>query len=649
MTGAFSFGAFSAPGLFGRGQTGHIRWSVSLIRRLSLVTFPVFSSSASSTVSSSASETDRHLPEWDLSIFYAGPDDPQIAKDIEVLRADVGDFSTRYRGQIGPLARDDAGGEALAEALRALEGLEDRMGRLASYAGLLFATSSMVAAHAKFYGDIQAVLTELGSDLIFFSLELNALSDQEIEALSGASTGFRHYRPWIEDQRLHKTHDLSDELERFGQDKSLSGRSAWVRLFDEHMARLRFDLDGESRSLEEVLDKLSDPDRGLRERAVRSLVSRFKQEQLLFAHITNTLSKDLQTERKWRGYEDVATARHIANRVEAPVVDALARSVMAAHPKLSHRYYALKAKWLGLPHLEVWDRNAPLPKEDASLISWDRAREIVLGAYGDFTPELASIAAPFFERGWINAAPQEGKAGGAFSHPTVPSANPFILINYMGRARDVMTLAHELGHGVHQVLAAGQGALMADTPLTLAETASVFGEMLTFKRLLAETKDKAQRKAMLAQKVEDMLNTSVRQIAFYTFERRLHEAREKGELSATEIGEIWMSVQGDSLGPAVKFCEGYETFWCYIPHFIHSPFYVYAYAFGDCLVNSLYAVYEQSPDGFQDRYFEMLKAGGSKRHKELLAPFGLDASDPAFWAKGLGVIEAMIDELETLS
>lgn len=608
------------------------------------MTSPAFSAAATAS-----SMKDWKLPEWDLSVFYKGPDDPQIAKDIEALRGDVRGFASAYRGKVGEIAATADGGDRLADAFKKLEGLEDRMGRLASYAGLLFATSSLVPAHGKFYGDIQGVLTELGSDLIFFGLELNALSDESVAGLAKSSDGFRLYLPWVEDQRLHKTHDLSDELERFGQDKSLSGRSAWVRLFDEHMARLRFDLDGETRSLEEVLDKLSDPDRSLRERAVHSLIARFKQEQPLFAHITNTLSKDLQTERKWRGYADVASARHIANRVEAPVVDALAQSVADAHPRLSHRYYALKAKWLGLPHLEVWDRNAPLPNEDASLISWDKARDTVLGAYADFTPELASLAAPFFERGWINAAPREGKAGGAFSHPTVPSANPFILINYMGRARDVMTLAHELGHGVHQVLAASQGTLMADTPLTLAETASVFGEMLTFKRLLAETKDKAQRKAMLAQKVEDMLNTSVRQIAFYTFERRLHAAREKGELSVEEIGEIWMSVQGDSLGPAVKFCDGYETFWCYIPHFIHSPFYVYAYAFGDCLVNSLYAVYEQSPDGFQDRYFEMLKAGGSKRHKELLAPFGLDASDPAFWAKGLGVIEAMIDELETLS
>lgn len=599
----------------------------------------------------SASPTEKlgNLPEWDLRVFYQGVDDPQIAADIASLKEKVADFAKTYRGKLAEHAALSGGGDALASAITTYEALEDRMGRIASYAGLLFATSSTVPEHARFYGDMQTALTELNSDLLFFGLELNGLDDKEIEQLAESSSAFTHYLPWVNDLRLHREHDLSTESEQLLQDKSLTGRSAWTRLFDETMARMQFEFEGSTVSLEQVLDKLSDPDRALRQKAVEALTARFQADQPLFTHITNTLSKDLELEGKWRGYADVAEARHIANRVEAPVVDALMQSVQEAYPRLSHRYYALKAKWLGLDKLETWDRNAPLPEEKTDLIPWDRAKDIVLSAYGDFAPDLASHAAPFFDRGWINAAPREGKAGGAFSHPTVPSANPFILINYMGRTRDVMTLAHELGHGVHQVLAADQGALMAETPLTLAETASVFGEMLTFKRLLSETTDKASRKAMLASKVEDMINTCVRQIAFYTFERRLHVARREGELTSEDIGKIWMEVQTESLGPSVRLSEGYETFWCYIPHFIHSPFYVYAYAFGDCLVNSLYAVYESSEDGFQERYFDMLRAGGSRRHKELLAPFGLDASDPAFWNKGLGVIEGFIDELETLS
>ncbi len=591
------------------------------------------------------------LPTWDLSTFYNGVEDPQIETDIASLGQDAAEFANTYRGKIDGLAREE-GGDAIGAALIRFEALEDRMGRLAAYAGLVFASSSTVPEHARLYGDVQGSLTEIGSELIFFGLELNALDDDLIGDLATGSEVFARYAPWVRDLRLHRAHDLADDIERLMQDKSLTGRAAWTRLFDETMARMRFvpgEEGSELISLEQVLDRLSDADREVRKQAVGALVERFSQDLPLFAHITNTLSKDLDTDRRWRGYDDVATQRHIANRVEAPVVDALTRSVQDAYPRLSHRYYALKAKWMGLDKLEVWDRNAPLPEEKADLVPWGRAKEIVLSAYADFTPELATLAEPFFEKGWINAAPLEGKAGGAFSHPTVPSAHPFILLNYMGRTRDVMTLAHELGHGVHQVLAADQGALMAETPLTLAETASVFGEMLTFKRMLSETRDPVSRKVMLASKVEDMLNTSVRQIAFYTFERRLHEARAKGELTAQEIGQIWMEVQTESLGPSVNLSEGYETFWCYIPHFIHSPFYVYAYAFGDCLVNSLYAVYEQSSEGFAARYFDMLKAGGTRRHKELLAPFGLDASDPTFWAGGLGVIEGFIDELEALS
>lgn len=589
------------------------------------------------------------LPEWDLSVFYDAPDDPRIEQDLAALRADVAEFAASYKGRIGDIAAGASGGDDLAVALAVFEAIEDRLGRLASYAGLLFATSSTEPAHARFYGDIQGVLTELGSELLFFGLELNALDEALVEQMAVASPDFGKYLPWVRDLRLHREHDLSNEIERVMQDKSLTGRSAWTRLFDETMARMRFDFSGEQLSLEQVLDKLSDTHRGVRQAAVASLVKRFRQDLPLFTHITNTLAKDLETDRRWRGYDDVASPRHIANRVEGPVVDALLTSVRAAYPRLSHRYYALKAKWMGLDRLEVWDRNAPLPNDQTDLIPWPKAKEIVLSAYADFTPDLAQLAEPFFDKGWIHAAAREGKAGGAFSHPTVPSANPFVLINYMGRTRDVMTLAHELGHGVHQVLAADQGVLMAQTPLTLAETASVFGEMLTFKRLLSETDNPVARKAMLASKVEDMLNTCVRQIAFYAFEREVHEARAKGELTSEDIGRIWMEVQSESLGPSINLSDGYETFWCYIPHFIHSPFYVYAYAFGDCLVNSLYAVYENSAGGFQDRYFEMLKAGGTKRHKELLAPFGLDASDPGFWNKGLGVIEGFIDELETLS
>ncbi|MEQ1713592.1 MAG: M3 family oligoendopeptidase, partial [Hyphomicrobium sp.] len=399
-------------------------------------------------------------------------------------------------------------------------------------------------------------------------------------------------------------------------------------------------------TLEPTLNLLSNADGNKRQAGAEALSKTLGDNIRLFTLITNTLAKDKEISDRWRGFKDVADSRHLGNRVEAPVVDALVSSVRAAYPRLSHRYYAMKAKWLGMDKLNHWDRNAPLPDKPERVIPWVEAQQMVLTAYSGFAPEMSAIAKDFFDKRWIDAPVRPGKSPGAFSASTVPSVHPYVMMNYQGKVRDVMTLAHELGHGVHQVLAAKQGPLLAPTPLTLAETASVFGEMLTFRKLLAETNSPKERKAMLAGKVEDMLNTVVRQIAFYTFERKVHEARRQGELTAEQLGAIWMDVQTESLGPAIELRPGYENFWTYIPHFINSPFYVYAYAFGDCLVNSLYGLYQESHPGFVEKYFEMLKAGGSKHHSELLAPFGLDARDPEFWNKGLRVLEGMIDELE---
>jgi oligoendopeptidase F len=428
----------------------------------------------------------------------------------------------------------------------------------------------------------------------------------------------------------------------------VTGYSAFNRLFDETMVALRFKVGGKMLTQEQTLNLMQDVNPAKRKAAAEALAKTFKENLRLFTLVTNTLAKDKEISDRWRGFNDVAASRHLANRIEPEVVDALVSSVREAYPRLSHRYYALKAKWFGKKKLPHWDRNAPLPQVAMRSIRWPDAQNMVLSAYGQFSPKMASIAERFFTDRWIDAPAREGKSPGAFAHPTVPSAHPYVLLNYQGKPRDVMTLAHELGHGVHQVLAAPNGPLMAPTPLTLAETASVFGEMLTFKKLLAETTDKKQRKAMLAGKVEDMINTVVRQIAFYTFERKVHTERRNGELTSDQLCKIWMEVQVESLGPAIDLRPGYETFWSYIPHFIHSPFYVYAYAFGDCLVNSLYAVYEKASDGFAERYLQMLAAGGTKHHSELLAPFGLDARDPKFWQGGLGVIERMIGELEAL-
>ena len=580
------------------------------------------------------------LPEWRLEDLYRSLDDPEIQRVLDQAEERAARLADRNRGRIGDLS-----GAELAAAIAEYEMIEEMIGKVMTFAYLVYAGDMSNPEHGRFLQSMQERVTAISSaHLLFLTLEINRLPEK---VLSGkmSDPGVQRYAPWLRDVRAFAEHQLSDELEKYAMEKQVSGKAAWVRLFDETVAALRFPIDGRELTSAEAFDRLSSHDRAERAAAAEAISQVLGDNIRLFAHITNTLAKDKQTEDSWRRFEKPWSSRNLSNYVEDGVVDALADAVRGAYPKLSHRYYAMKAEWMGLEKLATWDRNAPLPGEIDRKIGWDEARRTVLEAYGGFAPRMADIGARFFDNNWIDAPARQGKSPGAFAHPAVPSAHPYILLNYLGKPRDVMTLAHELGHGVHQVLAAEQGPLMSDTPLTLAETASVFGEMLTFRSLLEGEPDPKARRLLLAGKVEDMLNTVVRQIAFFEFERRVHTERQQGELSSERLGEIWMAVQGESLGPAFDFEPGYSAFWCYIPHFVHSPFYVYAYAFGDCLVNSLYATYLQSPDGFQDKYFDMLRAGGTLRHKELLAPFGLDATDPGFWQRGLGMIEGMIDEL----
>jgi oligoendopeptidase F len=584
---------------------------------------------------------DDRLPAWDLSDLYPGADSAAIRADFNAAEVAAAAFEATYAGKLAELS-----GVALAAAIGEYERIDEILGRLASYAQLLFAGDSTDAAIGQFYQTVTERVTTISSHMLFFTLELNRL-DEAVLGSKLADQALARWRPWLRDLRVFRPHQLSDEVEKLLHEKEVTGHSAWSRLFDETIAGMRVSLGGEALTVSAALNKLSDRDRSVREAAGKAIGTAFASEVKLFALITNTLAKDKEINDTFRHYPRPASYRNRANMVEDEVVDALVSAVTAAFPGLSHRYYAMKAKWLGLEKLQHWDRNAPLPEDDDQLIPWDVARTRVLGAYGAFSPELAGIGKRFFEAPWIDARLSPGKSGGAFAHPTVPSAHPYLLLNYHGRARDVMTLAHELGHGVHQILAgAAQGYLMSSTPLTLAETASVFGEMLTFRAMLDAETNKRRRRIMLAAKVEDMLNTVVRQTAFYLFETRLHAERRSGEVMADRIGAIWRGIQTESLGPAFEFTPEYDVFWAYIPHFIHTPFYVYAYAFGDCLVNALYSVFQSGHPGFQAKYLDMLRAGGTKRHKELLAPFGLDASDPAFWRKGLDVIAGFIDELE---
>jgi oligoendopeptidase F len=582
------------------------------------------------------------LPVWRLDDLYKARDAAELKRDLDWAAGEAKAFRADYAGKVAGL-----GGAALGGAVARYEKLDETLSRIMSFASLTYAGNVSDPAIGRFFQSMQEKANEVSSELIFFTLEITKLDDAKLEEAKRAAPALARYAPWLRDVRAFRDHVLADDMERLLHDKAVAGRGAWVRLYDETLAKLRFKVRGKELTEAEALHLLGDRNRGVREAAAHSLAKVFADNIRLFAHVTNTLAKDKEVEDKWRKYTRPVSARNLANQVEDAVVDALVKAVQDSFPRLSHRYYALKARWLKLKKLEYWDRNAPLPAAPERAIPWRDARETVIAAYARFTPDMAKIGQRFFDEGWIDAEVRPGKQSGAFSHPTVPSAHPYILMNYQGKARDVMTLAHELGHGVHQVLAGRQGHLMADTPLTLAETASVFGEMLTFRAMLDAETDPARRRAMLAGKVEDMLNTVVRQIAFFEFERRVHDERRQGELLPERLGEIFLAVQTESLGPAFGFDEEYRHFWCYIPHFIHSPFYVYAYAFGDCLVNSLYAVYQQADKGFAEKYLEMLRAGGTKRHKELLAPFGLDASDPAFWRKGLSVVQGFIDELET--
>ena len=582
------------------------------------------------------------LPEWDLSDLYDGMQSPRLAEDLNAAEADAKAFASRYAGRLSSL-----GGTDLGQAVAAYERLQETLARVMSYAHLCHSGNVGDPETGQFFQSMRERVTDIGTHLLFFALELNGIDDAALEDKLSAPELAR-YRPWLRDIRAYRPHQLAEELEKLLHEKSVAGSGAWIRLFDETMARLRFTVCAAELSMAQLLNLFSDADGDKRRAAAVSLGGVLASNAHTFAFITNTLAKDKAVEDEWRHFARPTSARNLANFVEDDVVDALVAAVRQSYPRLSHRYYRLKAKWFGRDQLDQWDRNAPLPDAETDNVPWDQAVATVMDAYERFSPDMGSVARRFFDRSWIDAPARPGKASGAFAHPTVPGAHPYLLLNYQGSSRDVMTLAHELGHGVHQVLAADQGLLMADTPLTLADTASVFGEMLTFRKLLSEATEPRRRRALLAGKVEDMLNTVMRQIAFYEFERRVHERRRVGELLVDDLGAIWLEVQTESLGPAIRFDDNYKHYWSYVPHFVHAPFYVYAYAFGDCLGNSLYAVYEQAGEGFAAKYLDTLRAGGTLRHRELLAPYGLDATDPGFWQRGLGVIEAFVDELEAL-
>ena len=583
------------------------------------------------------------LPEWDLSDLYKSASAEEIERDLKSVEQLSQSFASKYENKLSKLSA----GEMLL-CLRDQEKITGLMGRLMSFASLRYYQMTTDVSRKKLLSDIQDKITQFSAQIVFFPLEFNTLDDSQLNSMLVENPELKRYQTAFDRMRAMKPYQLSDELEKFLHEQSVVGAAAWNRLFDETIIGLKFTINKKDLSLEEVLNQFTDTNRKNREKAAKSLSNVLQNNIGLFSRITNTLAKEKSIEDKWRKFPNPQFSRHLANDVEEEVINALRDAVVESYSKTSHRYYKLKAKWLGLKKLEIWDRNAPLPQKEEKVISWVEARNIVTSAYIEFDPRMEKLIQPFFNKGWIDAEVKPGKAPGAFSHPTVTDVHPYILLNYLGKSRDVMTLAHELGHGVHQSLSSTQGEILANTPLTLAETASVFGEMLTFQKMLSVSKGEMSRKQLLAGKVEDMINTVIRQISFYDFECRLHHNRRIGELTPDQINKIWLDVSKESLGPIFNYMKGYENFWAYVPHFIHSPFYVYAYAFGDGLVNALYSAYEAGTPNFEQKYFELLSSGGSKHHSDLLKPFGLDASDPTFWSKGLNLISSMIDELEEL-
>jgi oligoendopeptidase F len=583
------------------------------------------------------------LPKWNLDDLYKSTTDLNLKSDLDQVTIDAKKFEESFLNHITSLTAKE-----LLAALQEYERIAELLGKISAYAYLYFVTDMNDNKIAVFFQNTSEKINNISKYLLFFPLQINQIPEEKITLLYEKSQELAKYKPFIRDLRVAKKYQKSQEIEKILHEKDQTSSNAWSRLFDETVTGLEFSYDNKKLTSAEIFDLLSSHDSAIRKTAALAIGKTLGNNIKLFSFITNILAKDKAIDDEIRNYPHPVKSRNVSNLIEDEVVDSLINTVKRNYSQLSHHYYQIKAKLFGLKELDYWDRNAPLPNQAKDQISWQKAQDIVLNSYHRFCPEMSEIAKKFFVNNWIDAGPKNGKDSGAFAHPVTPSTHPYVMMNFQGKLRDVMTLAHELGHGIHQYLSAKQGYLMADTPLTLAETASIFGEQLTFESLLTQCENKEQKRDLLISKIEDSLNTIVRQVAFYDFEYHIHNKRKQGELTAQEIGEIWLNTQKDSLGPAIKFYPEYQYYWSYIPHFIHSPFYVYSYAFGNCLVNSLYNSYHNGLDNFVELYKSALTAGGTLHHSELLKPFDLDASKADFWQKGLDLPISYIKELETL-
>ncbi|MBO4294210.1 MAG: M3 family oligoendopeptidase [Alphaproteobacteria bacterium] len=588
-------------------------------------------------------QTTNNLPAWDLSDLYNGIKDPQIEKDLKKYKKNALELRQKYRGKLEKLSPDE-----FADALKLLEKNSILGGRLGGFAYLNMSTQMKNADAMMFYQNISEKLTDYAKPTVFFSLELNKLPESKIrEWLKNKKVGF--YKPFIKRVRRYKKFELSEELEELLLEKSVTSSEAWVRLYEETSARLRYSVDGHSYNDAEISKLLLDKNADVRHKAGRE-INRVAQENApLFSLIYNMIIKDKAVEDKKRGFKHPISARNMSEDVKDEVVETLTETVRKNYQNIAHRFYKLKAKWLGVEKISYWDRNAPLPFSSDKTYTWDQAVRLVLAGYEKFSPKLKKIAEDFFTHNWVDVPPRDGKRSGAYCSGPIVSQHPYLFLNFTGKQNDVLTLAHELGHGCHHQLRLKNGDLNEHSRMTTEEVASVFGEMLVFQSLLHSLDNDKAKLALIASKVGDMINTAIRQIAFHCFETRVHNERRAGEVSEERLCEIWLEEMKDSLGEYVEVGDDCKYIWSQVGHFFFLPFYVYAYSFADCLVNSLYEVYQQKEvENFEDKYLHLLSKTAIGDYEKILQPFGLNPNKPDFWQQGLNLISSYIDELERL-
>jgi len=579
---------------------------------------------------------------WDLSDLYESAESKAFKKDRNDIVARAKKFALRYKGKLAVLEAQE-----FKEMLQKYESILDTVGKISSFAYLQWSTNTGNAAYGKLVQESNELSSEVNQKLVFLDVEWLAIPGEQAQSFI-ESEELSFYRHYLKASRRYKDHILDEGQEQVVSAKMVTGKSAWNRFFDETLGRAKFEIDGEKLTEQEALSKLHESDRELRKRAHAALTKTFRELSHPLTFIFNTILADKYTNDKLRNYPSWLTSRNLANETDEDTVNSLVEAVTENY-RVVQRYYKLKRRLLGLEELFDYDRYAPLVKSD-TVIKWEEAREMVLESYSEFHPEMGAITQKFFDNNWIDAAIKPGKRGGAYSASTVPSVHPYVFMNYDGKVRDVQTLAHELGHGVHQYLSKDRGVLQSGTPLTTAETASVFGEMLVFQNLLKKLDDPKEKLALLVGKIDDTVATVFRQISMNRFEHAIHTARrEQGELTTEQFSTLWIETQQALYGDSVNLTKEYEIWWSYIPHFLHTPGYVYAYAFGELLVLALYEEFRERPEGFQDKYLELLRAGGSEWPHKLVEKMGFDIRDPEFWNKGLASFRNMINDAEALA